>query len=164
MLTYTWDTFRHDCKILADRVSEYNCTDLVIIERGGLYVAQELIPLLPSKPTVHSVRVSFYSGQIRNQTPVVRWTNKRFNPTSRILIVDDLIDSGTTIDFLKNYEPLQNVEALKFAVLAVKDVSPFKSDYYVLDNVTGWVVFPWEDAKGDHIDPVSHTAKAAASA
>jgi hypoxanthine phosphoribosyltransferase len=117
----------------------------VIIERGGLYVAQELIPLLPSKPTVHSVRVSFYSGQIRNQTPVVRWTNKRFNPGSRILVVDDLVDSGSTISFIKNHESLKNVESLKVAVLAIKDVAPFKSDFYIKENVSGWIEFPWKD-------------------
>lgn len=163
MLTYTWDMFRKECELLAQHVSGYEYTDLVVIERGGLYVAQELLRYVKHNPIVHTVKVSFYSGKIRNDKPVVRWTNKTFSKNSKVLVVDDLIDSGSTIEFLKTYDGLKNIEMLKFAVLAIKDISPFKSDFYVRDNVNGWVVFPWEDAEGEHIAPVSHTLKGVAA-
>lgn len=166
MLSYTWDTFRHDCKDLANRVSAYNFTDLVVIERGGIYVENEILKYLSNSPAVHRVKVSFYNGQIRNTTPVVRWTDKHFHSKSRVLVIDDLVDSGSTIEFLRTYDGLKMVESLKFAVLAVKDVSPFKTDFYVKDNVSGWVVFPWEDANGNHLDDasVSHASLCAKSA
>ena len=67
-----------------------------------------------------------------------------------ILVTDDLIDTGLTLektlDWLKKYKDFANKKiTFKSAVLYKKEKSKFRSDYIVhnlKDNP--WIVFPYE--------------------
>jgi len=61
-----------------------------------------------------------------------------------ILIVDDLVDSGATISFVKNMVQKHAPEAIiKTAALFYKPSSQVKPDYYV-EETNDWIIFPWE--------------------
>jgi len=62
--------------------------------------------------------------------------NRKF----KLLVVDDIVDSGRTmIDMLNGIEKL----TVKTASLYWKPHSSFKPDYYV-KQTSDWIVFPWE--------------------
>jgi len=62
-----------------------------------------------------------------------------------ILIIDDIADSGKTLEFVIKLlkEHLPNA-TIKTAVLFYKPKSKIKPDYYV-EETTDWIVFPWEN-------------------
>ncbi len=151
MFKYSMDSFCKDCKELAERVREYNFTHILYIERGGRYIAQELIKYYPKALTV-PIKISFYNGQEKRHTPLIQYDAcVVFKPHNRVLVVDDLCDTGDTMNFLKESYLLNKAESVKTAVLIKKPTSTFNPDYYVLDNVNDWCVFPWEDEQGNHI-------------
>jgi hypoxanthine phosphoribosyltransferase len=150
-MQYTIEAFCKDCKILADRVKEYPFTHILSVERGGGYVTRELIKYFP-RAIVVPIRVSFYDGQIKRDTPIVEYPAcKVFKETEKVLICDDLVDTGSSVLFLKNHHIFKNVGEIKVAVLIKKITSIVEPDFCVRKNITDWCVFPWEDNKGNHI-------------
>lgn len=72
----------------------------------------------------------------------LEYTSK-LNIYSNILIVDDIVDSGST--FSKIYQKYSYSNMFTFASLFLKPRSIFKPDHYIklIDNDI-WVQFPWE--------------------
>lgn len=63
---------------------------------------------------------------------------------SSILIVDDLVDSGNSLDFvLKALKGRLPNATIKTAVLFYKKSSKIMPDYFV-EETSDWIVFPWE--------------------
>ncbi len=61
-----------------------------------------------------------------------------------ILIIDDLVDSGKTLDYVYAlFKTTFPNAAIKTATLFYKTSSKIKPDYYV-QEINDWVVFPWE--------------------
>jgi hypoxanthine phosphoribosyltransferase len=60
----------------------------------------------------------------------------------RVLLVDDVLDSGETalaaIELLRGREPA----VLKFATMQVKTYSQFKPDFFV-EEKSNWLFYPW---------------------
>lgn len=62
-----------------------------------------------------------------------------------VLLIDDLVDSGKTVDFiLRLFKKEMPEAAVKVATLFYKKKSVIKPDYYVHET-TDWIVFPWEE-------------------
>jgi hypoxanthine phosphoribosyltransferase len=165
-MIYTTDSFRDDCKILAEQVSSYPFTHILSVDRGGGYVVRELIKY-HSKAIVVPIKVSFYDGQVKREKPIVEYAaGKVFTNDEKVLICDDLLDSGETVKYIKNHHILKKAGNVKVAVLIKKPISVIEPDFCVRQNVTGWCQFYWEDANGNHYSDlgVSHTSKLYASA
>ena len=65
----------------------------------------------------------------------------------KCLIVDDINDSGKTIQSCQEYT--QQYAEVKYAVLQTKETSPAKIDYYAQhidkSKCNEWIVYPWEE-------------------
>ena len=61
----------------------------------------------------------------------------------RVLVVDDLVDGGATMESITEYLSTQSPSDMKTAVLFTKPWSTFAPDFSlrVVDN---WIVFPYE--------------------
>jgi len=68
-----------------------------------------------------------------------------FQNFQSILVVDDIADTGETLDFvaklIKEYVPKA---AIKCAVLYYKPKSKIVPEYYI-EETASWIVFPWEE-------------------
>lgn len=114
----TWNEFERLCDILGEEIKNNKNYDYIYpIPKNGMFVAERLSRILEI-PVIHEGKY-FYEKDI--------------------LIVDDLIDSGTTLfSFLDDK-----------AVLFVKNNNEDKVNYFV-EKTDKWVVFPWE--KEDDIE------------
>jgi uncharacterized protein len=61
----------------------------------------------------------------------------------RVLIVDDVADTGRSLMVAKDYLQRKGVKEIKIATIHYKPNSVFKPDYFVA-STTAWIVYPWE--------------------
>ncbi|MDA4128337.1 MAG: phosphoribosyltransferase [Thaumarchaeota archaeon] len=116
--------------------------DLVIgIARGGIPVAMVIADQLGV--SVDIINVKSYIGIAKRNKPKIISTLTENVKGKKVLVVDDLVDEGDTMEtvlsFLKKARPAK----LMTAVLFKKPWSRFDPDF-CLKVVDKWVVFPWE--------------------
>lgn len=123
--------------------------DLIIsLNRGGIIPGVLLSHRLKIKHGV--ITIQSYSGKKRTKDCIIdRYISMLgdINPNHRLLIVDDIADSGRTLEELLKFldmikVPRKNIET---ATLYYKERSVFRPTYYgkKINNDT-WVEFAWE--------------------
>jgi hypoxanthine phosphoribosyltransferase len=140
----SWLEIHRALSILAERVrKEYSPDTIISIVKGGLIPARIIGDLL-GIDEIGYVGVKFYKGvDKRGEKPFVTFTALPRLDYRKILIVDDVIESGRTINTVVDLLSKYNYSGLKSLALFVKPWSPVKPDYYY-EVVDKWVVFPWE--------------------
>lgn len=137
-LYVSWSDYHRKIEELAVQIyqSGWEFNQIVCLARGGLRVGDILSRIYQQPLAI--LATSSYSGsgkQERGQLIFSRHlTMTTENLGSRILLVDDLVDSGVTlketIPWLKEYSE-SAIEEIRTAVLWYKACSVFKADYYV---------------------------------
>lgn len=116
--------------------------DLVIgIARGGMPVAMVLADTLGVK--VDFLNVKSYTDVGERVKPRILSTITEKIAGKKVLLVDDLVDGGATMESITEYIASQNPHSTKTAVLFTKPWSTFTPDFS-LRVVDSWVVFPYE--------------------
>jgi hypoxanthine phosphoribosyltransferase len=151
-LYVSWSDYHHKIEQLAVKIyqSGWQFNQIVCLARGGLRVG-DILSRIYNQPLA-ILATSSYSGagqQGRGSLIVSRhltMTNDKLN--SRILLVDDLVDSGVTIQqtvpWLKEHSEFP-IEEIRTAVIWYKDCSVIAPDYYtdyLPDNP--WIHQPFE--------------------
>jgi uncharacterized protein len=147
-LYVTWEQYHQSIEILAGKIyqSQWEFNQIVCLARGGLRIG-DIFSRLYHKPLAILFSSSYDDDHKRDE---VQFSEHLVmigeNLGNRVLIVDDLVDSGIslqkTIDWLKQRYP---IEDLRTGVIWYKANSIFKPDYYVdylVDNP--WVHQPFE--------------------
>lgn len=139
----SWSEYGNLTEALAEKVravgKEY---DLVVgIARGGIPVSMVVSDHLNVK--VDFINVKSYNDIGKRTTPRILSTLTEAVQGKRLLLVDDLVDQGDTIAFVKDYLNAQRPGSLEVAVLFIKPWSRSQPDYY-LETVSEWIVFPFE--------------------
>lgn len=131
--------------------------DVVIgVSRGGLIPAVVLSHMLDigMVPVVYSADDG--NGDDKKQTDITKVPS--FEEGTRILIIDDICDSGMTMKKLVSHYKRQGCK-VKSAVLyykdrweTIKETNPrhgFYPDFmcHRIPENAGWIIFPWEDTK-----------------
>ena len=94
-LYYGCEEFISDCKKLADEVKPYNPDVIVAIARGGLSLAHYLGELLNIRE-VYSINSIGYDAEKKLDTVKV-YNTPLIEQGKRVLVVDDIADSGETL-------------------------------------------------------------------
>ena len=153
---------KNDIKILANEIihSKFNYQVIIAITGGGLVPARLLRNYL--NIPIFCVNIKYYdkNDNILKNPVIVQWLSKseiNYLQHKNVLIVDDLNDTGSTIDLVVNLltktytskmKPI-NCNHLGLAVLYDKIKNKNKlnksiSYYKTKDIDDNWVVFPWE--------------------
>lgn len=142
-LRVSWASYGKMASSLAKEVEEKRMGfDLVIgIARGGIPLAMVISDLLGIP--IDIINVKSYTGIRKREKPKILTTLSNDIKGKRILLVDDLIEHGATMDLLLAYLVKKKPGMIKTAVLFDKPWSRFRPDYCV-KTVDRWVVFPWE--------------------
>lgn len=127
--------------------------DLVVaIARGGFVPARILCDYL-GLADLTSIKVEHYAAGAQKRGPArVKFPLTTDIRARRVLVVDDVNDSGETLAATLAHLQEAGPAAVKTAVLHSKSVSIFRPDYFVR-TVTQWrwILYPWavvEDVGG----------------
>lgn len=138
-----WQEYGDLCDALADKVeSSKSRFDLIIgVSRGGIPVAMALSDRLDVDFDILDVKS--YSDVGKRTVPAIRQTLRRETKGKSVLVVDDLVDQGDTMQAVVKHLARGGPRSIKTAVLFRKPWSKFQPDYFV-EEVSDWVVFPLE--------------------
>jgi hypoxanthine phosphoribosyltransferase len=139
----SWPEYGNLAEALAEKVRSRGVMfDLVIgIARGGMPVAMVVADHLGVR--IDFINVKSYEGIAQRRTPKILSTLTEETKGKNVLVVDDLVDQGNTLETVNQYLNGQNPRLLETAVLFKKPWSKIEPDYY-LEVVDRWVVFPYE--------------------
>jgi len=144
-LVLTWNDIAELTLELAEKVidSGYRPDVAVAVLRGGYIVAKLLCDYLGVE-SIATVEVKFYKGVgEKAERPVVITPITHDLRGKKVLIVDDVSDSGRTLQVVIDLARLHGAKEVRSATLYLKPWSITIPDYYVRETKS-WIVFPWE--------------------
>ena len=109
---FTWDEFDKSVEHIANKCKFLKLSGIYGVPRGGLCLAVALS---------HKLKISLIKDPIKNS-----------------LIVDDVYETGITLNTFKN------IEGAKFFVLFSKKKPTWWNSVYISEK-SDWIVFPWEN-------------------
>ena len=152
--TVTWDQFHRDSRSLAWRLQGMGPFDAVIaIARGGLVPATIVARELNIR-TIESVSVKSYDHQNQGEVRVLKAISPELigkaNAGGRMLIVDDLVDTGATARIVRDMLP-----GAHFATVYAKPKGREMVDTFITEvSQDTWIFFPW-DLDVTYVPPIS---------
>ncbi len=133
-------TFKLAQKIIKDN---YRADRLVVLAKGGWSWSRALIDYL-NIPQGGSLELKFYKDiNQKNKAPVIVQSLPISVQDERILIFDDVADSGETLKTAKRYLQLCGAKEIKTATLFFKSWSSIEPDFWSAETKS-WVIFPHE--------------------
>jgi hypoxanthine phosphoribosyltransferase len=151
-LWVSWDEYHRLIEELTFKVYEsgYKFDSLLCLARGGLRVG-DVISRVYDMPLAILAASSYReaAGTQQGSLDIAQFITKTGGElTGKLLLVDDLVDSGATlvkvIDHLRSRYPA--ITEVRTAVIWWKSVSQFKPDYHVQYLETSpWIHQPFEE-------------------
>ena len=140
----SWDQFHRDARALAWRLASSGPFDaLVAITRGGLVpaaiVARELDVRVIETVSIASYHDYKVQGGLQVLKPIAPEVAK-LDAGAKILIVDDLVDTGATARIVREMLPKAH-----FATVYAKPLGRPLVDTFVTEvSQDTWIYFPWD--------------------
>lgn len=138
---YSWESLKQDSKNLAGKVWIWKFKFILAVTKWGLIPAYFVASHLGIK-VIKTVCLSSYKNK-NIQWPMIHHTIDSFTEEIKNqkdwLVVDDLSDTGYTIEYIRQKYP-----AIKIAVLLQKKTGGHKADFYGREVENIWVKFPYE--------------------
>ena len=127
MISYfTWEEFDKSVEQIANRCKFLEFSGIYGIPRGGLCLAVALS---------HKLKINLISEPIKNS-----------------LIVDDVYETGVTLNAFKS------IEGAMFFVLFSKNKPTWWNSVHISEK-SDWIVFPWENNLNSQIDRNNYIKK-----
>jgi xanthine phosphoribosyltransferase len=154
--TVTWDQLHRDARALAWRLMDRGpFAGIVAVTRGGLIpaaiIARELDLRLVESVSIVTYQVSVETNQDEHRgMPVVTKPAAAAGDGTGFLIVDDLVDTGTTARVVRGLLPKAH-----FACIYAKPAGRDIVDSFVTEvSQDTWILFPW-DTEPQFIAPLA---------
>lgn len=144
-LTLTWDDIQHALFHIAEQInhSGVNIQVVVGVLRGG-WIPARIISDLLGVSDVGAIEIKFYKGiGERGERPVITQPLITDVRGKEVLIIDDVADTGKSIQTAVTVVGLHGAKAIRTATLYIKPWSTVKPDFYY-GETDRWIVFPWE--------------------
>ncbi len=137
--TVTWDQLHRDGKALAWRLMELGpFKGIIAITRGGMIPAAIIARELELR-LIDTVSVVTYDEQSMGE-PVVTKHATISDDGEGFLIIDDLVDTGSTARLVRNLLPKAH-----FATLYAKPAGKPLVDSFITEvSQNTWILFPWD--------------------
>jgi xanthine phosphoribosyltransferase len=152
--TVSWDQLHRDSKALAWRLNDRGpWQGIVAITRGGLIPAAIVARELEAR-LIETVSVVTYNEEERGLPQVVK-TPAAAGDGEGWLLVDDLVDTGTTAKVVRALLPKAH-----FATVYAKPKGRPLVDTFITEvSQDTWILFPW-DTEAQFIAPIARSAAA----
>jgi len=141
--TVTWDQLHRDARALAwrlmDRQAEHGpFTGIVAITRGGLIPAAIIARELELR-LIESIGIVTYDEEQRGAPKVTKMPLAAGDGTG-FLIIDDLVDTGSTAKVVRGLLPHAH-----FATVYAKPAGRSLVDTFITEvSQDTWILFPWD--------------------
>jgi hypoxanthine phosphoribosyltransferase len=143
--TPTWNQIHNMINNLSEKIllDKFTPDIIISITRGGWIPARVLSDLLEIN-NLATIRIEFYLdvGKTRKK-PILTHRIQIPITGKKILLVDDIADSGESLLLAKNYIQKKQVSELRVATIYKKPQSKTQPDYYE-KTTRKWIIFPWE--------------------
>ncbi|WP_193560416.1 xanthine phosphoribosyltransferase [Dankookia rubra] len=152
--TVSWDQLHRDSKALAWRLNDRGpWRGIVAITRGGLIPAAIVARELEAR-LIETVSVVTYNEEERGLPQVVK-PPAAAGDGEGWLLVDDLVDTGTTAKVVRALLPKAH-----FATVYAKPKGRPLVDTFITEvSQDTWILFPW-DTEAQFIAPIARSAAA----
>jgi uncharacterized protein len=141
----TWNQIYELLLTLSQRIQSQHFLPHIIvgISRGGLIPARILVDLLETKEFT-TFQIQFYTNIEQTlQKPILKRPTTTNLIGKRVLLVDDIADSGQSLKLALTHLRKQDVTETKTVTLYLKPRSKIIPDFYGIQT-SKWVVFPWD--------------------
>jgi len=116
---------------------------IITLAKGGWPMTRSLVDLLGVKE-VASIGVKFYCGiNQRCEKPIIYQQLPIDIIGEKILLFDDVADTGESLLFVKDYLHSMGIEDITTATIFYKSHSKIKPDFYT-KQTSDWIIFPYE--------------------
>ncbi|MEA3522599.1 MAG: phosphoribosyltransferase family protein [Campylobacterota bacterium] len=142
MYDYTYNELENDITTLTHKAEIFEADTILAIARGGCIAAQLLTYRLNIR-NLQTIQIQSYDQKIQRDTLTLSDTTD-LSQCKRVLIVDDIVDSGNTLCALVLYlkEKYPQIE-FKTASLFFKPTASIQPDF-TCKEATEWINFFWE--------------------
>ncbi|MDX2484601.1 MAG: xanthine phosphoribosyltransferase [Pseudodonghicola sp.] len=143
----SWDQLHRDARALAWRLQGSAPEDggwraVVAITRGGMAPAMIVARELDIR-TVDTISVKSYDNQTQSAPVVIKAPDMAVvGDGTGVLIVDDLVDTGRTLEVVRQHMPKAHVAT----VYAKPKGRPMVDTYITEVSQDTWIFFPWDMA------------------
>jgi xanthine phosphoribosyltransferase len=147
--TVSWDQLHRDGKALAWRlVDKGPWQGIVAITRGGLIPAAIVARELDCR-LIESVSIVTYDEEVKGE-PVVAKSPVAAGDGEGWLVLDDLVDTGTTLRVVRTLLPKAH-----YATVYAKPAGKPLVDSFVTEvSQDTWILFPW-DTEQQFVPPIA---------
>ncbi len=155
----SWDQIHRDSRALAWRLDGQGPLEsgawkaIVAITRGGMAPAMIIARELDVR-TVDTVSVRSYNNQTQQDAEVLKAPDSELmGDGTGILIIDDLVDSGKTLELVRELYP----NAHCATVYAKPKGRPMVQTFITEVSQDTWIFFPWDMAL-QYVEPYRGTS------
>lgn len=142
MIYYSYENFKNDTRKLIDEVRSFDPEVIVAVARGGLTLAHAMAEGLDIR-AVESIRTELYDNDKKRDNICIFGECNLLNK-KRVLVVDDISDSGDTLNAIMKHLQSDNPQAeFKTATLFYKKTSIHQPDFSV-NEALDWIDFFWD--------------------
>ena len=143
----SWDQLHRDARALAWRLDGHGPNDgawsaVVAITRGGMAPAMIISRELDIR-IVDTISVKSYDQQSQSEPKIIKMPDSRVvKDGTGILIIDDLVDTGKTLESVRASMPNAHV-----ATVYAKPMGRSQVDTFITEvSQDTWIFFPWDMA------------------
>ena len=151
----SWDQIHRDSRALAWRLEHREWRAILAITRGGLVPAMIVARELDIR-VIDTISVKSYQGkggQERGEVKVLKAPDPAVMQDGEgILVVDDLVDSGRTLEHVRSMYPKAHLAT----VYAKPKGRPMVETYVTEVSQDTWIFFPWDLAL-QYVEPYRGT-------
>ena len=124
------------------QVQEFNAEAIVSVARGGLSLSHCMAEGLNIRD-VQSIRTELYDKECKREK-LSLFGECSFENVRRVLVIDDIADSGETLFFIMKYlrKNFAHIE-FKSSTLFYKRTSIYEPDFWI-NEADVWIEFFWE--------------------
>lgn len=142
MKYYSYENFKNDTNSLIKKVKGFEPEAIIGIARGGLSLAHVMAEGLNIR-NVQTIRTELYDGSEKRDAITV-FGECKFENIKRVLVVDDIADTGETLAEVMKILTYGNTEIeFKICTLFYKKSSIYEPHYWQNEAIE-WVEFFWE--------------------
>ena len=155
----SWQDVETDVLGIIDQMKqeEFEPDVIVSIARSGLIPASMIAYTLGNKQ-LYVIKVDFSKTQKMGpdqdlaEHPIITQELSRDISGLRVLVVDEMAVSGSTLNLVSAYMDLKHPKEIKYAVLYKQPWAAFSPDY-VGREIKEWPLYPWKELRNNILDP-----------